>query len=268
MARFSYEEVQLVNAIGCSFAPEYYAALCSGLSTYDNLRAHGVDEPRARYPTMRAAAMSALGTYASGSGDINDYSIPAHVGQAAVIAVSSESPALGAVLGVLIGNGFNAKLPEALAVRALQFEAEHYLAKWAEKRGLTLQEVTILLALDAKASKWLAETGLEEDRKTGDQEVARMDKEGVDPTNPHWFMALYEAHFVGKQNNSGLGGAQGLFGLLGEYIPGANYAGLVVDGLDVNPSGFAGWTRWVVSVVTGVPIASMAQVDQLLRYAP
>jgi len=158
---------------------------------------------------------------------------------------------------------------QALAVRALQFEAEHYLARWAEKRGLTLQEVTIFLALDAKAAKWLAETGLEEDRKTEDPEVDWMVALGVNPTNPHWFMASNEAHFIGEQYSIGLGGAQGpILSFIAEYVPGSNYAGLVVDGLDVNPSGFAGWTRWVVSLVTGVPIAYMAQVDRMLRYAP
>jgi len=261
--------VARASAVGCSFAQSYWGALCSGLATYDNARAHGASETQARQASAKSAAESALATYLFGSGDKNGYSVSEHVGQAAVIYVSSENPALGAALGVLIGNGFNAKLPEALAVRALQFEAEHYLAKWAEKRGLTLQELTILLALDAKAAKWLAETGLEKDLETLDPEVAWMVKQGVDPTNPHWFMAGDEAHFIGAQRDFGLGGAQGpILSLIAEYIPGANYAGLVVDGLDVKPSGFKGWIVWGFWVTVGVPTAYTAQVDRLLRYAP
>jgi hypothetical protein len=124
-----------------------------------------VSETKARQAGLKAAAESALTTALFGSGD-DDYSIPAHVEQAAVIYVASENPALGAALGVLFGNGFNADLPQALAVKALQYEAEHYLAEWAEKRGITLQEFNILLSLNSKLGLWVAGTTYDPEANT------------------------------------------------------------------------------------------------------
>jgi len=107
----------------------------------------------------------------------------------------------------------------------------------------------------------LAEIGLTKDLETGDPEVGWMVKQGVDPTDPHWFMAPDEAHFVGLQYNDGLGGAQGPIGSFISSIPGGNFAGLVVDGLDVPPSGL-GYVIWAGDVAIGVPLAYAAQLNQ------
>ncbi len=83
-----------------------------------------------------------------------------------------------------------------------------------------------------------------------------MYQQGVDPTDPHWFMADDEAYFVGRQGEIGPVGQ-----FIGKYIPGGNFAGLVVDGLDVPPSGL-GYVIWAGDVILGVPLAYAAQLNQ------
>ncbi|HLQ24949.1 MAG TPA: hypothetical protein VK138_03620, partial [Acidiferrobacterales bacterium] len=94
-----------------------------------------------------------------------------------------------------------------------------------------------------------------------DPEVVQMVDQGVDPRDPHWFMAPDEAHFVGVQGDFGFGGAQGPIGSFISSIPGGNFAGLVVDGLDVPPSGL-GYVIWAGDVAIGVPLAYAAQLNQ------
>ncbi len=118
------------------------------------------------------------------------------------------------------------------------------------------------LSLAESAAKSLAHLGLEKDLETRDPEVGNMVKQGVDPTPPHWLMTTDEAHFVGRQFSDGFGGAQGVFGKIGEYVPGANFAGLVVDGLDVPPSGL-GYVVWAGYLLMGIPIAYGALLNQM-----
>jgi hypothetical protein len=133
-----------------------------------------VSETKARQAGLKSAAESALTTYLSPQNG-SSYDIQAHVEQAAVIYVSSENPALGAALGVLFGNGFNADLPQALAVEAFQYEAEHYLAEWAAERGITLQELNILLGLNSKLGLWLAGTTYDEEKNSIEGFFSRKD---------------------------------------------------------------------------------------------